>query len=269
MTFAARRWRSGVVLVLTTLLVAGGHAAYATTLGHESFLSGWVLFVLVILLAAYNLRRKMPFLPVGSSALWLNVHVFIGFLSLVVFVLLLASIVPGGAFEKILAAAYVATAGSGVIGLFLSRYLPPRLSSRGENLLYERIPRIRRDLLERAEALAHRAVVETQSTTIADYYADRLRAFFDAPRNFSGHVIESARPRRRLLGEMDDLERYLDKRERELLAELRTLVVAKDDVDYQWALQKVLRSWPFVHVPVTASLLILTLVHVVLVHAFA
>ena len=51
----------------------------------------------------------------------------------------------------------------------------------------------------------------------------RLRRFFDGPRNFWSHVVESGRTRRRMLNEMDDLKRYLDGREQEILEQMRLL----------------------------------------------
>lgn len=269
MTFAARRLKVGFAAIMLAGAVVFGHATYAATLGDARFLSGYLLLALVVFMALYGVRRRVPFLPLGSSARWLQAHILAGGVSVVVFGLHLDWSLPRGAFEIGLAAVFVFVAGSGIIGLFLSRYLPARLSSRGEDLLFDRIPVIRRRLLDRAEALVMEATAAAQSTTVADYYADRLRAFFDGPRHFWSHVVESGRPRRRILAEMADLDRYLDREERRVLGEIRSLVIAKDDTDYQHALQSVLRYWTFTHVPMTNALLILLLVHVVVVHAFA
>jgi hypothetical protein len=269
MTFAARRLRIGFAAILLALVVLFGHAVYAATLGDARFLSGYMLLALVVFLALYGLRRRVPFLPLGSSARWLQAHILTGGLGVVVFAVHVDWTVPQGVFEIALAIAFLVVAGSGVIGLFLSRYLPARLSSRGEDLLFDRIPVIRREILERAEALVMEATTKAQTSTIADYYSDRLRAFFDRPCNFWSHIVESGRPRRRILAEMTDLDRYLDREERRVLGEIRGLVVAKDDTDYQHALQSVLRYWTFAHVPMTNALLLLLLVHVVAVHAFA
>jgi hypothetical protein len=43
----------------------------------------------------------------------------------------------------------------------------------------------------------------------------------------------------------------------------------KDGLDYHHALQLTLKLWLFVHIPLTYSLLIFSLVHLVLVYAFA
>ena len=269
MTFATRRWLNAAVAVVVSLLVIVSHAAYSTTLGNEAFLSGWALLAVVLFLTLYNLRRKLPFLPLGSSALWLQFHIYAGLVSVVVFVLHIGGRMPNDAFETALALLYFAVAGSGLLGIFVARGLPPRLSRRGEEVLFERIPLFRRQLMEATEALVQRSVEESGSTTIADYYSDRLRSFFDGPRNFWHHLAESNRGRHRLLTEMRALERYLNESERVTLGEIAEVTCVKDDLDYQYALQAMLRRWQFVHVPLTYGLLIVVAVHIVLVHAFA
>jgi hypothetical protein len=65
------------------------------------------------------------------------------------------------------------------------------------------------------------------------------------------------------------VKRYLNAEEKTRMSELQVLVEQKDGLDYHHALQKVLKLWLFVHVPLTYSLLIFTFVHVVLVFAFS
>ena len=67
---------------------------------------------------------------------------------------------------------------------------------------------------------------------------------------------------------MDNLSRYLNAEEREFHDRLRELVCKKDELDFHYALQLMLKVWLFVHVPLTYSLLIAAGVHMVLVHAF-
>ena len=64
------------------------------------------------------------------------------------------------------------------------------------------------------------------------------------------------------------MERYLNDKEREFSAELRDLVEQKDELDYHYALQTTLKSWLFVHVPLTYGMVLLALVHLVLAYAF-
>ena len=55
--------------------VVAGFAIYASLtridLGRPEFLTGYVLFGLMLLLAAYNARKKLSMIPAGRSAYWL------------------------------------------------------------------------------------------------------------------------------------------------------------------------------------------------------
>jgi len=267
--FAVRLRRNLALTGAACLALLMVYAVHGASLAHENFVTGWLVVAAIAGLVLYNARRGAPALPLGSSTAWMQLHVYLAIVAIFLFLLHVGIEVPRGIMEKVLAGLFVAVAGSGVFGFVLARLLPARLSRRGEVMLYERIPQFRRQLLERGEALALRAVEETGSTTIADYYADRLRPFLDGPRNFWAHVLEVSRGRRDLLVEMRDLERYLDDNEKEILRELAELSGLKDDLDYQYALQSMLKRWQFVHVPLAYALIVFVLLHAVVVYAFA
>ena len=151
----------------------------------------------------------------------------------------------------------------------MSRLLPKRLTTHGGEVLYERIPAIRRALHDQAEMLALKSIPEVQSSTIADFYARELKNFFDGSRNFWLHLFEVRRPLNSLLGKITDLHRYSNDKEREKLDQLADLIRQKDGLDYHHALQSMLKAWLFVHIPFTYSLLLFSFVHVVLVFAFS
>jgi hypothetical protein len=72
-----------------------------------------------------------------------------------------------------------------------------------------------------------------------------------------------------LLGEVTGLERYATDDEKVALNALAELVELKDELDYQYAHQGILKTWLFLHIPLTYVLLILASVHGYLAHAFA
>ena len=262
-------------LVAGTLLVAAGAAIVVTwhhfvpLLRNLAYLTGWCLLAVMLFLTAYNGRKKLPFLPLGSSHAWLQVHVYVGWLSVVGFFAHVGWRWPDGWFESCLTWLYLTVVVSGVLGLLWSRYVPRRLTARGGEVLYERIPVIRRSLQERAEDLALRSVAAAQSSAIADFYIAHLSDFFRGPHNFWAHIVEIRTPWNRLQAKLDDLSRFLNPDQRQVLAEVTDFVRQKDGLDYQHALQLSLKLWLFVHVPLTYSLLIFTALHVVLVHGFS
>lgn len=266
--FTRRRLRLGGFTLLIAILLALALRGRYLSLRADAFLSGWVLLLLVLFLASYNVRKKLSFIPLGRSSSWLQLHIYAGLLSIVVFAAHSHGRLPHGPFEILLAFFYLGTALSGVAGLALTRFFPARLTGRGEQVIFERIPMFRRKLRELAELTVQKSVTDADTTTLSDFYTARLARFFAAPRNFSRHLVQSIRPRKKLLAELADLDRYFNAREREIAAELEELIKAKDDLDHQYALQATLKLWLFVHLPLTYSLLLAAAVHLTLVHAF-
>jgi hypothetical protein len=268
-TFDARRRRNIRLLAAACLLLVAADVVLSLSLHAPHVLSGWSLLAVIVLLALYNVRKRFPFLPLGSSSTWLQVHVYAGLLAILLFALHVRWRVPDGIFESILALLFVAVAGSGVAGLIMSRVFARRLTTRGNEVIYERIPVFRRRLRQEVEQLVMDCVAGADSTAIADLYLARLKPFFEKPRNFWQHLVQSHRARHRLLVEIESHERYLNDAERKAMHEIADRVRAKDDLDYQYAHQASLKYWLFAHVPLTYALLVFVAFHVILVYAFS
>ncbi len=250
------------------LLLVGVYVADVVSPYRAPFLSGWLLFVLVLILVTYNLLKRLSFLSPEMSPDWFRIHVSAGLLTIGLFILHIGLRVPNGPLELTLALLYAAGAGSGLVGLVLSRMLPRRLATRGEKVIFERIPMMRKNLQEKVEAVVERTVSESRSMMLADFYDRRLGSFLEGPRNYWGHLFASTGFRQALLTELGALDRSLGQKERESAKELGNLIRMKDDLDYQEALQGTLKYWLFIHIPLSYSLLILALVHAIVVSAY-
>ena len=255
------------LLLLASAAVVIAHRRWSNVLPGYAYLTGWVLFAAMVLLTIYNARKKLPFLPLGNSEHWLQIHIYVGFFTVVLFLIHLNFRVPTGWFEGTLAWLYLLVTLSGVVGLVLSRVLPRRLATRGGEVIYEKIPALRYSLHQQAEALAFHS--ETKSPALAEFYARQLSPFLTGPARFWPHLLESRRPLNALMNRIEEFGRYLNEGERTTLEKLRELVRSKDGLDYHYALQKSLKLWLFVHLPLTYSLMIFSLLHIVLVFAFS
>ena len=110
---------------------------------------------------------------------------------------------------------------------------------------------------------------ETRSPAIAEFYAAHLSSFFSGPRHFGRHLVESRGPLNGIISRLEELRRYLNEQEQFTAEKLASLVRQKDGLDYHHALQMTLKLWLFVHLPLTYSLMIFALAHIVLVFAFS
>ena len=264
-----RCWRNSALLVTASLAVIWAHALLRGVLPRLDYLTGWVLLGVILFLALYNGRKKIPFLPLGSSETWLQLHIYIGYLALVIFVVHGNYRWPSGGFEIALASVFGVVMLSGVGGLVLSRQIPRRLALRGGEVFFERIPAYRRAILDRAEKLAVDSTRQTEASTLLEFYTRDLREFFAARGRYLPHWFEDQSRVQRVLARVEDLKRFTNDSENQVLEEFAELVRERDRLDYHAALQGILKGWLFVHIPFTVSLLVFILAHIVLVFGFS
>lgn len=257
------------LLAAATLAAFSAQQTWAGAESRWAFMTGWILFAVMVLLTGYNWFKKIPYLPLGRSEIWLEFHLYAGAFTGALFLLHVRGRWPTGWFEIVLTVLYAIVMVSGVLGIIISRGWPKRLTARGGEVPFERIPIIRRELREQAEALALNSVAESKSATIAEFYTRRLHPFFSGPQNFLSHLVEVRLPLNSLLADLNDLNRFLNETERKVTAQLVELVRRKDGLDYQHALQLTLRLWLFIHIPVTYSLMFWAIAHIMLVHGFS
>lgn len=234
-----------------------------------TYQSGWILLGLMLFLTCYNLRKKLSFLPLGKSSTWLQLHLYAGFLSALFFFIHTGFKLPQGQLELTMTILYSLIVISGILGIFITRLFPRRLSSLGEEIIFERIPMHRAKLAQQAEELALSSIAETQSTLIAKFYSNELATFFSQPQHFFAHLFEYRAPLFKILNKLDELTHYLNEQEKGQGEKLRQLIIKKYELDYSFTLQACLKYWLFIHIPFTYALLLFSLLHIILVHAFA
>lgn len=269
-SFAVRR-TLGISLTLlaaafavTVSLLASGQVGYTA---HPS---GWILLALIVFLALYHVRKAVPFLPLGTSSSWLQLHIYAGFLSFVLFVIHLGFSVPDGVFECLLAGVYLAVFLSGLGGLYMTRSFPARLTMLGHEVIFEQIPVVQRELQDRIEALVLVGNSETETSAIAEFYRSQIRPFLIGHHDLTTQLTRGTSARwHQLSVAIEDQKRYLAEEERRLMDEVREIVHRKFLLDTQYALQGALKVWLFFHIPATWALLLISVLHSMLVHAWS
>jgi hypothetical protein len=262
--FNRRLWYAIATLVVAAGLVAAWSLG-RTALRPVALYTGWLLLGLLLALTFFNARKKLPFFPLLSASHWLQAHIYLGWLACVVFALHISARWPDGPIEIPLALAFAAVALSGVLGLWLSRWLPPRLTRSGESLIYERIPMLRYRLVTEAKEIVRGAETETQSTTLGDFYVRVLAGYFAHVPAWLAPLAGGDAEHHRVRLELEALRHYLSTREIAIADQLAELIEAKRNLDNQFAGQRLLKLWLFGHIPLTFVLLVFTAGHVWLV----
>src|SRR3954462_5319260 len=100
--FGRQRFWGILLLILASITVLAAHMRWGGKLPKYAYLTGWVLMAVMTFLAMYNGRKKIPFLPAGRSEAWLQLHIYAGYFTVVLFALHVDFRVPDGWFESIL-----------------------------------------------------------------------------------------------------------------------------------------------------------------------
>jgi hypothetical protein len=256
-------------LIFLSALTFAAWKLLRDSLRPDAIYTGLLLLFLVCALALFNARKKLPFLPLVKAATWLQIHVYAGWFCFFVFLLHIRFHVPTGAMEITLAVIFCIVILSGVFGLYISRNLPPRMTASGETLLYERIPAYRLHIQRNVEDLVHKAEAETESSTLGDFYVQRLRDFFARVTPAISALASADRSLRTLLAEMNTLDRYLNQQERTIANDIRDWIETKQNLDFQYASQRLLKIWLFVHIPFTYGLILLGVAHGIIATLYA
>lgn len=264
----ARRIRNVGLTLVGLILIGTFVVSQNQNLIHSSFTTGYILLGSFLLLMAFNMRKRIPSIAqLGSAAFWMQMHIYVGLGTFVLFGLHVGWRIPNGGFELLLTTLYLIVAVSGLYGVYVTRTIPRKLTAIGDEVIYERIPAFRAQLATEARQLVIHAC--QQSDVLARFYRNRLAAYFEQPRSLAYLANPNGRLRRQLISEIDDLDRYLSVDQRSLSQQLGQMVKKKDDLDYHAAQQGRLKIWLFAHIGFTYSLLLVSILHGVMAHAFA
>lgn len=263
-----RRVRNCVTLVVAMVLLAYLVDRLGQALWHSAFFTGYLLLASFVLLTLFGVRKRLAFIPnIGSASFWMQLHIYVGLATFVMFGMHVKWSVPNGVFESTLAALFFIVGVSGVYGLIITRSYPSKLTSLGAEVIFEKIPLHRAQMASRARTLILQSGESAE--VLGQFYVNRLAAFFEKPRGWMYLAMPNGRLKRQLVSDISDLDRYLTQDQREVGQELSQIVEERDRLDYHSALQGRLKGWLFLHIGFTYSLLLLSIVHGVLAHAFA
>ncbi len=242
---------------------------YDSALLDPRFFDGWVLAVGMAMQILFQLRRNFPKLPWGKTASWMQAHIYLGYFLAVIFALHTEFSLPDNFLEWAMWSLFVFVCVSGMIGTYLSWTVPVKLAQSPQQIIFERIPSFRSQLAMDVSALAANSLNTTGSRSISDLYVKKLHNFFRRPQNLFAHLRSSRRPLKRICRDIENLERYVDQSGKEMLHVMKNLVVAKDNLDFQYAHQGILKVWLFVHIPTAYSLILLSILHIAIIYAYS
>ena len=226
---------------------------YAWTVGY-----GVAASALLAVALAYALRRRMPRRGPGPLHHWLQVHVYGGTLFLVLLVVHSGGALPAGPLAWGLWLSSLWVVASGLLGICIQKWIPPALTSAlATEVHYDRIPELVAAVRERIESL-----VAASGDPVRKFHETSLEAVLAGPRASPVYFFDITGGIQSRMRRFDYLKRLLDGGDAQRLEEMRTLTRAKLEMDAHYTLQKALRWWLYLHVPVSVLLAVLVGIHV-------
>ena len=269
MKLKTRFWINTTILLVIIIIISAWLIAYDNALNVSQYLSGWLLFGAIAIAGLYTLRKRLSMLPILSNSTWLQVHIYIGFLSIWLFLRHIQWQIPNGFLEVGLSILFALVTLTGVFGLWLTKILPSQLSYRGgEEIIYERIPYYREKIRKEVEDALIELLREEPASSLNKYYCDEMYRFFSKPGNFFVYTFDHARHFNQIKFSIESQERYLNNREKQFVTELKEWAHKKHELDIQYTYQKILKFWLFTHMPIAYGMYVLNIIHIIAVYAF-
>ena len=269
LSFRARR-RIAISLTIVALAIVGGCVwIQSNRLAHASFFTGGLVLGCILLLALFGARRRIPILPVGSVSTWTQIHIYTGLFAAGVYWMHVPSLIGNGVFECGLSLVFLTVTLSGFYGLYVSRTLPKRLTAVEGQHRFDRVQWHRNQIAEHARRLLDDLSDHAEMTMLGTYYRKHLSPFFGSRPSLGYVLIPTGGRRRKLLGGLRDLDRYLETDDRDASGRFAALVRRRDDLDYHFALQLRLRLWVVVHSIFSLALVIGGIIHAFMAFRFA
>ena len=254
--------------------VPGGGTAIGLMFG--SLALGLMLFV-----AALSIRKRFPIWRIGRAKIWMRAHLWLGFLSLPM-VLFHSAFHARGALAFVLFWLTIIVVVSGIFGAYLQHILPTRMYREVPfETIYDQIPVIRAQLS--AEAIARAADVSQSlapvpgpGATVVDTLLDieDLQPQSEALEHFIQTEVDpylsdeqahhsQLKNREWAHTQFENFRRQFPEPAWAPITAIEEICEEKRQLDHQARLHRLLHAWLLVHLPVSAALILLAIIHAI------
>ncbi len=245
----------GVCLLLYLANALFGQVRPGNTLGIAYGIMATVLFVAVF---AFALRRRLMKFRPGRTWYYLQVHVYGGALFMLLVFMHTGFKMPQGILTWWLWMLSIWVVGSGLLGVVLQKWIPMLLNSGlSIEVHYDRIPELIADIRHRAESLATTCDYATR-----EFYRKTLAPILATPKTRLIYYLDITGGIQARTEQFDYLRALLPEDEQEKLDDLQAMYKTKLEIDAHYTLQKALRWWLYLHVPVSLVLIVLLALHI-------
>lgn len=225
---------------------------------------GTIAAVIFLLDALYPLRRRLLSWPLGTAQRWLQFHLYGGVLACLFVLIHMGFTWPGGQFGWWLFLLTLWSTASGLIGVYLQKWIPTVLSTNlSVEALFDRIPEMASRLQAEADELVRGA-----SEVLERFYLSNVRPMLAGVSPSWSYLVDIRGGRERQVIQFRSVAPFVVEAERGRLDDLQAIVVEKMELDAHYSLQRALRVWLLFHVPPALMLVGLLAIHILSVLYF-
>ncbi len=208
-----------------------------------------------------RINRMALRLGLGRAQPWLQFHIYGGALAALLMFMHTGFRVPHGVLTWWLWLLTIMVTVSGLLGVILQKWIPKILSSGlAIEVLYERIPELIVELREKANA-----IIQTCAEPVREFYRKEVAVALARPQPRFIYYIDITGGIHRRIKQFDYLRGLLSGEEKEKLDQLQAFYRTKLEIDAHYTLQRTLRWWLLLHVPLSLAALMLMVIHVLAV----
>jgi len=276
-----------IFTVAATALGAAVYAAYAihtplpgggTPIG---LVFGSLTLGLMLFAAALSIRKRFPIWRIGRTKIWMRAHLWLGLLSLPM-MLFHSAFHARGLLTIILFWLTIIVVFSGIFGAYLQHTLPTKMFREVPfETIYDQIPVIRAQLEAEAktrqrDVMQSMAPTDGPGATVVDTLLDidDIQPQMEALERFVAAEVmpflSGEQARGTQLGNREWSSAQFDKFRREFpepawapITAIEEICEEKRQLDHQDRLHRFLHAWLLVHLPVSAALILLSIVHAI------
>jgi hypothetical protein len=219
---------------------------------------GTLAAVLFLVDSLYPLRRRLMSWPFGNAQRWLQFHIYGGGLACLFVLFHVGFRLPGGQFGWWLLLLSLWTTATGLVGVYLQKYVPVVLASNlSAEAIYERIPELSTRLVGEADRLLVGA-----PDLIQRFYSGDLRKWLGTLAPSWSYVLDVRADRDRRMAPFREMSTFIPEQDRGRLADLQAIVGEKMELDIHYSLQRLLRVWIPLHAVPAIVLMGMLIVHI-------
>ncbi|MEX0818605.1 MAG: hypothetical protein WD070_03400 [Pirellulaceae bacterium] len=213
-------------------------------------------------------RKKLPRLSLGTARFWLKAHIWLGLLS-VPLILFHAGFRWGGLLEQLLLLVFALVIASGIAGVVFQQYLPRVMKdATSREAMFEQVPHACAALRATADAQVVAACgslfpppddAPTEHERLREFYVESVRPFLAAQIDRSSPLWNASRAE----AVFSQMQYTVPVSSRGTFTRLASICDERRELARQVRLHKWLHFWLFFHVPLSMSLLVLALAHII------